>query len=271
MLAGADIPTDYEHDEMPIYGAGHPDAVVLADSSETVSQVMAWAYRQGIPVIPRGAGTGLCGACVPVGGGIVLALAGMNRILEIDKENLTVTCQCGVLLMELAQAVEAEGLFYPPDPGEKTATIGGNIMTNAGGMRAVKYGVTRDYVRELKVVLPDGRLVTLGGKTAKNSSGYSLMQLMIGSEGTLGVVVEATLRLIPLPRFFRSLLVPFPDNRLCMEAMTKLLAQRIRPRRWSSCRKRSSPYPRSTWAGPSPTIRPRCTCCCALTGVRLKR
>ncbi len=229
VLAGADIPTDYEHDEMPIYGAGHPDAVVLADSSETVSQVMAWAYRQGIPVIPRGAGTGLCGACVPVGGGIVLALAGMNRILEIDKENLTVTCQCGVLLMELAQAVEAEGLFYPPDPGEKTATIGGNIMTNAGGMRAVKYGVTRDYVRELKVVLPDGRLVTLGGKTAKNSSGYSLMQLMIGSEGTLGVVVEATLRLIPLPRFFRSLLVPFPDNRLCMEAMTKLLAQRITP------------------------------------------
>lgn len=229
VLAGDDIPSDYEHDEMPIYGTDRPDAVVLAASKEMVSQVMAWAYGEGIPVIPRGAGTGLCGACVPAGGGIVLALAGMNRILEIDKENLTVTCQCGVLLMELAQAVEAEGLFYPPDPGEKTATIGGNIMTNAGGMRAVKYGVTRDYVRELKVVLPDGRMVTLGGKTAKNSSGYSLMQLMIGSEGTLGVVVEATLRLIPLPRFFRSLLVPFPDNRLCMEAMTKLLAQRIMP------------------------------------------
>ena len=229
VLAGDDIPSDYEHDEMPIYGTDRRDAGVLADNGETVSRVMAWAYGEGIPVIPRGAGTGLCGACVPAGGGIVLALAGMNRILEIDKENLTVTCQCGVLLMELAQAVEAEGLFYPPDPGEKTATIGGNIMTNAGGMRAVKYGVTRDYVRELKVVLPDGRMVALGGKTAKNSSGYSLMQLMIGSEGTLGVVVEATLRLIPLPRFFRSLLVPFPDNRLCMEAMTQLLAQRIMP------------------------------------------
>ena len=111
----------------------------------------------------------------------------------------------------------------------ESASVGGNVMTNAGGMRAVKYGVTRDYVRELKVVLPDGRMVALGGKTAKNSSGYSLMQLMIGSEGTLGVVVEATLRLIPLPRFFRSLLVPFPDNRLCMEAMTQLLAQRIMP------------------------------------------
>ena len=229
VLMGDEIPSDYEHDEMPIYGTERPDAVVLAKDSEDVSRVMTWAYANDIPVIPRGAGTGLCGACVPIGGGIVLSLAGMNKILEIDKENLTVTCQSGVLLMELAAAVEAEGLFYPPDPGEKTATIGGNISTNAGGMRAVKYGVTRDYVRELKVVLPDGRLIMLGGKTAKNSSGYSLLQLMIGAEGTLGVVVEATLRLIPLPRFFRSLLVPFPDNRLCMEAMTRLLACRIMP------------------------------------------
>jgi glycolate oxidase len=229
VLTGGEILPDYEHDEMPIYGTARPDAVVRVMDVDTVRRVMGWAYEENIPVIPRGAGTGLCGACVPVGGGIVLALDGMNRILEIDKENLTATCQCGVLLMELAAAVEEQGLFYPPDPGEKTATIGGNISTNAGGMRAVKYGVTRDYVRELKVVLPDGRLITLGGKTAKNSSGYSLLQLMIGAEGTLGVVVEATVRLIPLPRFFRSLLVPFPDNRLCMEAMTRLLAQRILP------------------------------------------
>ena len=229
VVVGEEIPSDYEHDEMPIYGTERPDAVVLAKDGEDVSKVMTWAYAHDIPVIPRGAGTGLCGACVPIGGGIVLSLAGMNKILEIDKENLTVTCQSGVLLMELAAAVEAEGLFYPPDPGEKTATIGGNISTNAGGMRAVKYGVTRDYVRELKVVLPDGRMITLGGKTAKNSSGYSLLQLMVGAEGTLGVVVEATLRLVPLPRFFRSLLVPFADNRLCMEAMTHLLSCRIMP------------------------------------------
>jgi len=229
VLCGDAIPTDYEHDEMPIYGSARPDAVVLASSAEEVSKVMAWAYEQEVPVIPRGAGTGLCGACVPAGGGIVLSLAEMNDIIGIDKENLTMTVQPGVLLMEVAAAAEAEGLFYPPDPGEKTATIGGNIMTNAGGMRAVKYGVTRDYVRELKVVLPDGRLMTLGSKTAKNSSGYSLVQLMVGSEGTLGVVVEATLKLIPLPRFFRSLLVPFPDNRVCMEAMTRLLTERITP------------------------------------------
>mgnify|MGYP001334864568 CR=1 FL=1 len=223
VLAGDDIPSDYEHDEMPIYGTDRPDAVVLADNGETVSRVMAWAYGEGIPVIPRGAGTGLCGACVPAGGGIVLALAGMNRILEIDKENLTVTCQCGVLLMELAQAVEAEGLFYPPDPGEKTATIGGNIMTNAGGMRAVKYGVTRDYVRGLEVVLADGSVLTLGGKTSKNSSGYSLKDLIVGSEGTLAVVTKITMKLLPKPRAMTSLLIPFTTLKDALTLVPKIM------------------------------------------------
>ena len=128
----------------------------------------------------------LVGAAVAIHGGIMLETTQMNHILELDRRNLTVTVEPGVLLMELAQYVEENGLFYPPDPGEKSATIGGNISTNAGGMRAVKYGVTRDYVRALTVVLPTGEVVEFGGKTVKNSSGYSLLNLMIGSEGTLG-------------------------------------------------------------------------------------
>lgn len=138
-------------------------------------------------------------------------LSGMNRFLELDEENMTLTLEPGVLLMEISKYVEERGLFYPPDPGEKTATIGGNINTNAGGMRAVKYGVTRDYVRGLEVVLADGSIVELGGKVVKNSSGYSLKDLIVGSEGTLGIVTKAILRLLPLPRFKISLLVPFPD------------------------------------------------------------
>ena len=129
--------------------------------------------------------------------------------MELDEENLTVTVQPGVLLMELAEYVQERGFFYPPDPGEKSATIGGNISTNAGGMRAVKYGVTRDYVRGLTVVLPTGEIVELGGKIVKNSSGYSLKDLIVGSEGTLGVITQAVLKLLPLPSHSVSLLVPF--------------------------------------------------------------
>lgn len=203
------IKEDYSHDELGGTEC-YPDMVVQVTSTEEVSQVMKYAYDNNIPVTPRGSGTGLVGAAVPIAKGIVIDLSLMNHFLELDDENLTVTVEPGVLLMELSKYVEEHDLFYPPDPGEKTATIGGNINTNAGGMRAVKYGVTRDYVRGLEVVLPNGNVVEFGGKVVKNSSGYAMKDLIVGSEGTLGIVTKATLKLLPLPQKAISLLIPFP-------------------------------------------------------------
>lgn len=210
VIPGSEVGEDYCHDEL----AGirkRPDVLIKAMSAEEVSAVMKYASANNIPVTPRGQGTGLVGGAVPLYGGIMIDLSGMNRILELDDINLTLTLEPGVLLMEVGKYVEEHGFFYPPDPGEKTATIGGNISTNAGGMRAVKYGVTRDYVRGLEVVLPNGEIVEFGGKVVKNSSGYSLKDLIVGSEGTLGIVTKAVLRLLPLPKHKISLLVPFPD------------------------------------------------------------
>jgi glycolate oxidase len=153
----------------------------------------------------------------------------MNRILELDKENLTLTVEPGVLLMDLAAYAEERGFFYPPDPGEKTATIGGNISTNAGGMRAVKYGVTRDYVKGLNVVLADGEVLTLGGKIVKNSSGYDLLDIMIGSEGTLGVITQAVLKLLPLPARVVSMLAPFASLDAAVSAVPLITASGTAP------------------------------------------
>jgi glycolate oxidase len=219
---------DYSHDELGGI-TSRPDIVIKVHSTEEVAAVMKYAYTQRIPVTPRGSGTGLVGAAVPVEHGILLDLSSMNRILELDEENLTVTVEPGVLLMDLAQFVEEHQLFYPPDPGEKTATIGGNINTNAGGMRAVKYGVTRDYVLGLEVVLPNGSIVHLGGKTVKNSSGYALKELMVGSEGTLGVVTKAILKLLPLPKKTISLLVPFPSLDRAIEAVPLIIRSKAVP------------------------------------------
>ncbi len=203
------INEEYSHDELGGTEC-YPDIVIQVLSTLEVSEIMKYAYEHHIPVTPRGSGTGLVGAAVPVRKGIVIDLSRMNRFLELDEENLTITVEPGVLLMELSKYVEEHDLFYPPDPGEKTATIGGNISTNAGGMRAVKYGVTRDYVRGLEVVLPNGSIINLGGKVVKNSSGYALKDLMIGAEGTLGIITKAILKLLPLPRKTISLLIPFP-------------------------------------------------------------
>lgn len=166
---------------------------------------------------------------MPVRGGIVLDFSLMNKILELDEENLTVTVEPGVLLMELSAFVEEKGLFYPPDPGEKTATIGGNVSTNAGGMRAVKYGVTRDYVRALDVVLSDGRKVTFGGKIVKNSSGYALKDLMVGSEGTLGIITKITLKLLPKPQKTISLLIPFPSLKEAIDTVPLIIKSKAVP------------------------------------------
>lgn len=228
VLFGDAISPDYSHDELG--GISRmPEVLVRVLSTEEVSSVMKYAYAHDIPVTVRGSGTGLVGSAVPVEGGILMETTQMNKILELDEDNLTLTVQPGVLLMELAAYVEERDFFYPPDPGEKSATIGGNISTNAGGMRAVKYGVTRDYVRALTVVLPDGEIMQLGSKVVKNSSGYSLKDLIIGSEGTLAVITEAVLKLLPLPKASISLLVPFPDMKSAIEAVPKIIRSKVIP------------------------------------------
>lgn len=218
------ISTDYDHDEMTIYGHYLPEAVLQAQSTEEISAVLGYCNRRNIPVTPRGAGTGLCGGCVAKEGGIVLSTERMKQVLEVDTRNMTATVEPGVLLMEFPKALEGTGLFYPPDPGEKTATMGGNAMTNAGGMRAVRYGVTRDYVLGMEVVLANGDILTLGGKNVKTSSGYSLIDLMVGSEGTLGILTKLTVKLVPEPKANVSLLIPFDNLEACIEAVPEVLA-----------------------------------------------
>ena len=228
VLVGDAINPDYAHDELG--GISRmPEVLVRVHSTEEVSAIMRHAYERNIPVTVRGSGTGLVGAAVPIHGGILLETTKMNKILKLDSDNLTVTVQPGVLLMELAAFAEENDFLYPPDPGEKSATIGGNISTNAGGMRAVKYGVTRDYVRSLTVVLPNGEIQTFGAAVAKNSSGYSLKDLIIGSEGTLAIICEAVLKLVPLPKVSMSLLVPFPDMKSAIEAVPEIIRSKVTP------------------------------------------
>ena len=228
VFTGDAINPDYAHDELGGIEA-MPEVLVRVRTTEEVSAIMKLAYDRTIPVTVRGSGTGLVGAAVPIHGGILLETTKMNKILSLDSNNLTVTVQPGVLLMELAAFAEENDFLYPPDPGEKSATIGGNISTNAGGMRAVKYGVTRDYVRALTVVLPNGEILKLGAAVAKNSSGYSLKNLVIGSEGTLCVITEAVLKLVPLPKVSLSLLVPFPDMKSAIEAVPEIIRSKITP------------------------------------------
>ena len=223
VFSGEEISTDYDHDEMTIYGHYMPEAVLQALTTEDVSAVLKYCNEHNIAVTPRGAGTGLCGGCVAIHGGVVLSTEKMKKVLEADTKNMTATVEPGVLLMEFPKSLEDTGLFYPPDPGEKTATMGGNAMTNAGGMRAVRYGVTRDYVLGMEVVLASGEVITLGGKNVKTSSGYSLIDLMVGSEGTLGFLTKLTVKLIPEPKVNLSLLMPFDDLDACIGAVPAVL------------------------------------------------
>lgn len=228
VFIGDDINKDVSHDELGSVFA-FPDAHVFVSDKYQISSIMKYAFKENIPVTVRGSGTGLVGACVPLFGGILLDMSKMNQIIELDKTNLTLRVEPGVLLLDIYGHVEPEGLFYAPDPGEKTATIGGNISTNAGGMRAVKYGVTRDWVRGLEVVLPNGELVKFGGKVVKNSTGYGLKDLIIGSEGTLGIIVEATLKLIPKPKKTVSLLIPFKNREDAIAAAPRLINDHVIP------------------------------------------
>ncbi|MDF2944172.1 MAG: 2-hydroxy-acid oxidase [Herbinix sp.] len=228
VLFGEDINEEYSHDELSDT-VSFPDVVVKITSTEELSQIMKYAYANNIPVTPRGSGTGLVGSSVAIEHGIMIDTTLMNHFLELDENNLTITVEPGVLLMELSAYVQERDLFYPPDPGEKSATIGGNISTNAGGMRAVKYGVTRDYVRGLEVVLPDGTVVEFGGKVVKNSTGYAMKDLMVGSEGTLGIITKAILKLIPLPKKAISLLIPFPSLETAIRTVPMIIKSKSAP------------------------------------------
>ena len=216
VFTGEDIHEDYTHDEMPEYGVFAPDVVVEVISTEEVSQIVKYANERIIPIVPRGTGTGLCGGCVAIYGGILISTVRMNRILEIDEDNLCARVEAGVVLLDFNAETEKRGLLYCPDPGEKSATIGGNVMTNAGGLRAVKYGVTKDYVLGMTCVLSDGSILDIGGKVVKNCSGYNLLGLLVGSEGTLCVVTEILLRLMPMPACKMALLVPFENIKSCI-------------------------------------------------------
>lgn len=207
-----------------------PDVAVTPANTDEVAAVVRLAGQYGVPIIPRGSGSGLAGGTVPLTGGIVLSLARLTAIREIDRVNTCATVEAGVVTARLQQAVEALGLFYPPDPASlNQSSIGGNVATNAGGPRCLKYGVTKDYVIGLTVVLADGRTLRLGGKLIKNATGYQLMQLFVGSEGTLGIVTEVTLRLIPLPRTRSTALAIFDSLEGATRAVAAVLGGGILP------------------------------------------
>lgn len=200
-----------------------PDAVVLARSVESVARTLHFANAHRIPVTARGAGHGYVGGCVPVNGGLVVSLAKLDRIVEINKSDFVAVVQAGVITANLQRAVERRGLFYPPDPASRDeSTIGGNIATNAGGPRCLKYGVTRDYVLGLEVVLADGTVVQLGSRTHKNKTGFDLARLFVGSEGMLGIVTQATLKLIPRPPFRACLAAGFATARDAAQAIGRI-------------------------------------------------
>lgn len=227
-----DSPADlmaYSYDATPLY-QNLPDAVVLPDSTEQVAAVMKVAHAQRIPVVTRGSGTNLAAGTCPTSGGIVMALNRMNRILEIDAENMTATAQPGVITARLHEAVEAMGLFYPPDPSSmRISTIGGNLAESSGGLRGLKYGVTKDYVMGLEAVLADGRILRAGGKNVKDVAGYDLVKLFCGSEGTLGIITEITVKLIPLPETKRTALALFHDLTAAARSVSRIIANKIIP------------------------------------------
>lgn len=207
-----------------------PDAVVFVETIEQVQQVVRLAYENEIPIIARGAGTNLVGACIVKKGGIVLNFSKMNKILEINQENLTVRVQPGAVVGDLQAAVEKLGYIYPPDPSNlKVSTIGGSIALSSSGPRTFKYGSTKDYVIDLKIVLADGSIISTGSNTAKNSTGYHLSQLFIGSEGTLGIVVEALLKLIPKPEGSKVILAYFDRISDAVHAVNVILQNKLMP------------------------------------------
>lgn len=207
-----------------------PEVVIKPANTNEVSEIMKLASEYNIPVTPCGARTGLSGGALCVYGGIALSMERFNKVIKIDEDNLQVITQSGVITQELQEAVLEKGLYYAPDPSSRgTCFIGGNIAENAGGPRAVKYGVTKDFVLNLEVVLPNGEVIETGANTLKNSTGYNLTQLMVGSEGTLGIVTQATLKLIPCPKHNMLMLVPFTSAEKACEAVASIFKAGITP------------------------------------------
>jgi len=218
----------YSRDESNQRGRD-PEVVVFPEAAAEVSRILKLANNTGIPVTPRGTGTGVTGGAVP-SGGIVMAMERMNKILDIDVDNLMAVVEAGAITDDLKRKAEEKGLFYPPDPSSMDiCTIGGNLAECAGGAMAVKYGVTKDYVCGLEVVYPDGTCESLGGKIVKNVAGYDLIQLLVGSEGTLGVITQVTLKLIPKPKYSATLLVAFNSTGTSACVVSEILKQKIVP------------------------------------------
>ncbi len=218
----------YSHD---VFCESKPDVVVLPVNREEVSQILQLANREKIPVTPRGSASGLSGLCVPIQGGIVMAMSNMNKILEINTEDRLAVVEPGVITNDLQMAVEAQGVFYPPDPASQTiCQIGGNVGTNAGGPRCVKYGVTRDYLLGLEAVLPSGEIIKAGGRPIKNVTGYDVTRLLCGSEGTLAVVTQVIVKLIAKPEARRTLLVAFRSIDDASTTVSRIMAAGIVPR-----------------------------------------
>jgi glycolate oxidase subunit GlcD len=229
-FSGPERTYDYGHDEFSLKEIAHePDLVVRPGSTAEVAAVLRIANAHGIPVTPRGGATGLCGGCVPVQGGIVLSLERLARVLEVDADNQMAVTEAGVRLSDFAKTVEESGLYFPPHPGDESAMMGGLVATNAGGSRAVKYGTIRNYVRGLELVTPAGDILQLGGKLEKSSTGYNLMHLVIGSEGTLGVVTKVVLHLKARPGLMRSLVVPFDELEPALETVPLIMKRGIVP------------------------------------------
>lgn len=207
-----------------------PDVIVAPRNTEEIASIVKLCGEHQVPIVPRGSGTNLSAGTVPTKGGVVLLFKNMNKILDIDVENMTVTVQPGLITAHLSSSVEKHGLFYPPDPSSnKISTIGGNISENSGGLRGLKYGVTKDYVRGLEAVLPNGEIIRTGGKLAKDVAGYDLTSLLVGSEGTLAIITEATLNLIPKPPYKETILAAFNRLEDAADTVTAILSEKIIP------------------------------------------
>lgn len=219
----------YSYDATPLYQS-MPDGVIFPGSTAEVSAILKVCTRHKIPLIGRGAGSNLCAGVVPVQGGIVMVMKRMNKLIEIDEANLTATFQTGLITKEFHQAVEARGLMYPPDPSSMIiCTMGGNLALGAGGLRGLKYGTTKDYVLGMEAVLANGDIIRTGGKLVKDVAGYDLTRLLIGSGGTLAIITEATVKLVPRPQYRRAMLAVYSDLQAAARTVSQIIAERIIP------------------------------------------
>lgn len=219
----------YSYDGTPLFEQ-LPEAVVFPETTEQISKLVKLANEEKFSIVPRGAGTGLSGGSIPVENSIALVMTKWDKIIEIDAANMTATVQAGVVTSKLQDEVEKLKLFYPPDPGSRTVcTIAGNVAENAGGLRGLKYGVTRDYIMGMEMVMPNGEVLRSGGKNVKDVAGYDLKQIVIGSEGTLGIITEVTLKLIPMPNKFHTMVGYFDTLRDAGQAVSDIIAAHVIP------------------------------------------